>query len=178
MANDRSVLTTCLHDLFHRQLHAVLATADGGVPHACLVAFAASPDLRRLVFTTARATKKFRNLAASGTVALLIDNRTNTASDVAEAMAVTVVGRAGEATGGSANSCSPCSLPATRAWRISPGRWTPPWSRSGSSATCWSTGSSGCGCWRRTTWTEGFFPRPLRRNACFFRRVPYCCCTG
>ena len=30
---------------------------------------------------------------------LLIDNRTNTASDVAEAMAVTVIGRAGEATG-------------------------------------------------------------------------------
>ena len=99
MANDRSVLTTCLHDLFHHQLHAVLATADGGVPHASLVAFAASPDLRRLVFVTARATKKFRNLAASGTVALLIDNRTNTTSDVAEAMAVTVIGRAGEATG-------------------------------------------------------------------------------
>ena len=99
MPTDRSVLTACLHDLFQGQLHAVLATADGGVPHASLVAFAASPDLRRLVFTTARATKKFRNLAASGTVALLIDNRTNTASDVAEAAAVTVVGRAGEATG-------------------------------------------------------------------------------
>ena len=38
-------------------------------------------------------------LVASGSVALLIDNRTNTASDVAEAMAVTVIGRAGEATG-------------------------------------------------------------------------------
>ena len=99
MANDRSLLTTCLHDLFQGQLHAVLATADGGVPHASLVAFAASPDLRRLVFTTARATKKFRNLEASGSVALLIDNRSNTQADVAAATAVTALGRAAEVAG-------------------------------------------------------------------------------
>ena len=99
MPADLTTLTACLNDLCRQQLHAVLATAVTSGPYASLVAFAASPDLRQLVFVTGRATRKFRNLAASGTAALLIDNRTNTASDVAEAMAVTVVGRAGEATG-------------------------------------------------------------------------------
>ena len=99
MPTDRSVLTACLNDLLQQQLHAVLATADQAGPYASLVAFAASPDLRQLVFATGRATRKFRNLAASGTAALLIDNRANTLADVNEATAVTVLGRAAEVAG-------------------------------------------------------------------------------
>ena len=55
MPTDRIVLTACLHDLLQQQLHAVLATADEAGPYASLVAFAASPDLRQLVFATGRA---------------------------------------------------------------------------------------------------------------------------
>ena len=99
MPTDRIVLTACLHDLLQQQLHAVLATTDEAGPYASLVAFAASPDLRRLVFATGRATRKFRNLAASGTAALLIDNRSNTQADVAAATAVTALGRAAEVAG-------------------------------------------------------------------------------
>lgn len=99
MLTDRSVLTACLHDLLQQQLHAVLATADDAGPYASLVAFAASPDLRQLVFATGRATRKFHNLAATGTAALLIDNRANTLADVNEATAVTALGRAAEVAG-------------------------------------------------------------------------------
>ena len=99
MPTDRSVLTACLNDLLQQQLHAVLATADQAGPYASLVAFAASPDLRQLVFATGRAARKFRNLAASGTAALLIDNRANTLADVNEATAVTVLGRTAEVAG-------------------------------------------------------------------------------
>ena len=99
MPADLTTLTACLNDLCRQQLHAVLATADTSGPYASLVAFAASPDLRQLVFATGRATRKFRNLAASGTAALLIDNRANTLADVNEATAVTVLGRAAEVAG-------------------------------------------------------------------------------
>jgi hypothetical protein len=119
MPADRTTLTACLHDLF-RQPAARRARhrRHGRVPHASLVAFAASPDLRRLVFTTARATRKFRNLAASGTAALLIDNRANTAGrrgrghgrDRARPGRVRCHGR------GARPAAQPCSSPATRAW--------------------------------------------------------------
>ena len=96
MPSDPSILNASLKDLFQQQLHAVLATADAAGPYASLVAFAASSDLRQLVFVTGRNTRKFKNLLASGTAALLIDNRVNTSTDLTGALAVTVLGRARE----------------------------------------------------------------------------------
>lgn len=85
--------------LFRRQRFAVLATARAGEPYANLVAFAATPDLRELLFITPRATRKYENLLREPRVALLVDSRANRAADVRAAVAVTALGRAAEATG-------------------------------------------------------------------------------
>ena len=76
---------------------AVLATQNAGQPHGSLVAFAASTDLRTLVFATGRATRKYAHIERDPRVALLIDNRTNSPADFENAEALTVLGDAAEA---------------------------------------------------------------------------------
>ena len=78
--------------LFHRQRLAVLATQHRDGPYTNLVAFACSEDLRRLVFATPKATRKFANLTAHPGVSLFIDNRSNKAIDFRKALGVTAVG--------------------------------------------------------------------------------------
>jgi heme iron utilization protein len=85
-------LRTELQDLLGSQRLAVLSTHDRGQPYASLVAFAATGDLSRILFATARTTRKFHNLANDARVALLIDNRSNTERDFHQAMAATAIG--------------------------------------------------------------------------------------
>jgi nitroimidazol reductase NimA-like FMN-containing flavoprotein (pyridoxamine 5'-phosphate oxidase superfamily) len=75
---------------------AVLATHSEGEPYTSLVAFAATDDLKHLLFATGRSTRKYANLTADHRVSLLIDNRSNRAADLRHAMAVTAVGEARE----------------------------------------------------------------------------------
>ena len=81
------------------QRFAVLATQGGGAPYTSLVAFAVTPDLRRVMFPTRAGTRKFTNLEANPRVALLVDNRVNSAEDYRNAAAVTVIGAVGFKTG-------------------------------------------------------------------------------
>jgi heme iron utilization protein len=75
------------------QRFAALATQGGDVPYTSLVAFAVTPDLRRMVFPTRAGTRKFANLEANPRVALLVDNRSNSADDYRNAAVLTVIGR-------------------------------------------------------------------------------------
>ena len=88
-----------LRELLSTQRLAVLSTHAGGQPYASLVAFACSDDLRFLHFVTPRTTRKFSNLQHDGRVALLVTSSANQEVDFHEAMAVTVVGSAGEISG-------------------------------------------------------------------------------
>jgi nitroimidazol reductase NimA-like FMN-containing flavoprotein (pyridoxamine 5'-phosphate oxidase superfamily) len=90
-----------LRELFGRQHLAVLATSLCEAPGAytSLVGFAATEDLRHILFATARGTRKHRNIEACPDVSLLIDSRTNTQQDFQQAVAVTVVGRAEDTAG-------------------------------------------------------------------------------
>ena len=88
-----------IRELFASQRLAVLATQGAAGPHTSLVAFAATDDLRHLVFATQRETRKFANLAADPRVALLVDDRSHRAADLVEAAAVSAAGRAHEALG-------------------------------------------------------------------------------
>jgi hypothetical protein len=63
------------------------------------VAFAATEDLKHLLFVTPRATRKFANLAKDARVAMMMDNRHNTASDLHDAVAVMAIGVAEEVAG-------------------------------------------------------------------------------
>lgn len=85
-----------LRDLFESQKLAVLATHSGGQPYANLMAFAATKDLKSIVFATTRSTRKFANMTADHRVALLIDNRSNTEKDFHKAITVTATGTARE----------------------------------------------------------------------------------
>jgi nitroimidazol reductase NimA-like FMN-containing flavoprotein (pyridoxamine 5'-phosphate oxidase superfamily) len=80
--------------LFETQRLAVLATEGPHGPHASLVAFWGAPDLQRIVFATARTTRKFTNLTYRPQVAVLVDSSRNVPEDFHNAMAVTASGSA------------------------------------------------------------------------------------
>lgn len=88
-----------LKALLDSQRFAVLATHSGGQPYASLMAFAATSDLRELIFATERDTRKYANLCSDARTAVLVDSRSNRSSDIQDAVAVTVIGRAKEAEG-------------------------------------------------------------------------------
>jgi uncharacterized protein YhbP (UPF0306 family) len=89
-----SELSEKISRIFTSQSLAVLATQKDGRPYANLVAFAATEDLRILLFTTARSTRKFSHILDSPQVALLIDNRTNSIGDFRDAVAISALGKA------------------------------------------------------------------------------------
>jgi nitroimidazol reductase NimA-like FMN-containing flavoprotein (pyridoxamine 5'-phosphate oxidase superfamily) len=97
--NSPSDLRQTLKDVLATQRFCVLATQGQGQPYGSLVAFAETDDLKQLVFATSRDTRKFSNLKSDARVALVIDSRSNSKSDLKNAVAVTAVGLAHEATG-------------------------------------------------------------------------------
>lgn len=102
---DAIVLERIARELAASQRLAVLSTDDHGKPYSSLIAFASAPDLKTLVFTTPRPTRKFSNLCQNERVSLLIDNRSNREEDFAEAAAATILGHAREVTGEERESC-------------------------------------------------------------------------
>ena len=81
-----------LSDLVATQNLAVLATHEHGQPYTSLVAFAGSSDLKQLFFVTGEATRKYANLKSDPRAAMMIDSRSNSPSDIADAMAATATG--------------------------------------------------------------------------------------
>jgi len=96
MTDDELQLKKLLRELFRNQLFAALATQQLTRPHNNLVAFAATDDLKNIIFATRRATNKYSNLLSNNNVSVLIDNRTNLDSYFRNAVAVTVTGTAEE----------------------------------------------------------------------------------
>ncbi len=86
-----------VRDVVDSQYFAVLNSVGEGRPYSNLVAFAITDDWKSLVFVTDRNTHKYENIKENNRVALLIDNRNNQPSDVTEAIAITVLGAAREA---------------------------------------------------------------------------------
>jgi nitroimidazol reductase NimA-like FMN-containing flavoprotein (pyridoxamine 5'-phosphate oxidase superfamily) len=83
-----------LRSLLGDQQLAVLATVMDGRPHCNIVAFAHTPDLRRVLFATSRDSQKYRSLVEHPYVSMLVDSRANAPSDLMEAVAVTIDGLA------------------------------------------------------------------------------------
>ena len=92
-------LKETLGSLFSSQKLAVLSSFGNEQPYASLIAFAATDDLKHIIFATTRATRKYANLSSESMVALLIDNRTNEEKDFSYAVAATALGRAEEVRG-------------------------------------------------------------------------------
>ena len=98
MSSDEKV-REALVELLGSQRFAALATQSDGQPYQSLMAFVASGDLRKFFFLTERETRKFANLVSNAQTAVLVDNRSNDAADLACALAVTAEGRAVELEG-------------------------------------------------------------------------------
>lgn len=91
MGDDRSHMAI-LREMLENQLLGVLGTHHDGEPYTSLVGFAATTDLKHLLFATGRATRKHANLAADARASMLVDTRTNRPADFTEAAAATAVG--------------------------------------------------------------------------------------
>jgi len=78
------------------QRFAVLATERGGQPHTSFVAITPMGDFRQLIFATYRRTRKYRNLAQNGKVAVLIDGQEVNSSGLKEGFVLTALGHAEE----------------------------------------------------------------------------------
>lgn len=89
-------LFSLIKNLFESQGLAVLATQGDIYPYVNLVAFSSAPDLKFLLFSTTRSTRKFVNLSKNPAVSLLVNNRKNTLSDFQDAVAATALGRVEE----------------------------------------------------------------------------------
>src|SRR4030043_815390 len=85
-------LSGLIKRVFTSQRFAVLATQFEGQPYSNLVALAEADNLRSLLFVTSRDTRKYSNTLASKKVAILVDSRTNQASDLNSAIAITALG--------------------------------------------------------------------------------------
>lgn len=88
-----------VEELLDSQGLGVLATESKGRPHTSLVAYARTEDLRRLMFGTTKASRKYSNIQINPRVAMLVDNRSNEVSDFKDAMAITAMGNAFEPEG-------------------------------------------------------------------------------
>jgi len=94
---DKKDLKKLIQQLFDHQRFAVIATEMNRQPYTNLIAFASTSDLRILVFATKRDTQKYLNVNENNHIAILIDNRENTPSDLSKAITVTALGTAREA---------------------------------------------------------------------------------
>jgi len=73
---------------------AVLATDDGHQPYTSLLAYALSPDAKKIIFATPKKTRKYTNIISSANIALLIDNRSKRKKSLMETEAITIIGMA------------------------------------------------------------------------------------
>jgi len=88
-----------LCDLLEEQSLGALATFSEGKPHASLIAFASTEDLRQIAFATTNGTRKFDNMIANPEVDFLVDNRRNDIADFNDGLAVTAHGTVREPEG-------------------------------------------------------------------------------
>jgi hypothetical protein len=84
--------------LLGEQPYAVLCTQGEGQPYGSLVALAVTDDLKAMVFTTPKATRKYRLLCQCDHVALVVDSRSTQSDDMMQIEALTATGRATEMT--------------------------------------------------------------------------------
>lgn len=96
----KSELKKILTDLFSSQKYAVLATVHESAPQTHIVAFTAHANLATMIFVTPRKTTKFKNIQANPAVSLFVDSRTNSVSDINNAIGVTVLGKGFERSSG------------------------------------------------------------------------------
>jgi heme iron utilization protein len=95
MSNPKAIREYVEEALRSNQL-AVLATVGDDQPHASLIAITPFKGFRQLIFATYRNTRKFRNLATNGKVAVLIEGENEDKSGIQDGFVITAYGSAKE----------------------------------------------------------------------------------
>lgn len=95
-------LKRSIRDVLRSQGVAVLSTRGEEFPHACLVAFAFSPELDLIVFATSRSSRKYDNIMQDQRASILVDTRTNAEDDFHKASVVSANGFIDELSGSNA----------------------------------------------------------------------------
>jgi general stress protein 26 len=95
MSNPKTIREYVEEALQSNQL-AVLATVGDDQPHASLIAITPFKGFRQLIFATYRNTRKFRNLATNGKVAVLIEGENEDKSGIQDGFVITAYGSAKE----------------------------------------------------------------------------------
>ena len=93
---EKNELRRRLKELLTNQRLAVLSSNMNDQPYPSLIAFAHTDDLKNIFFATLRKSIKYENITNNPKISMLIDNRRNSPSDIAEALAVSVFGTASE----------------------------------------------------------------------------------
>ena len=93
---DEKKLKNLIQQLLEHQRFAVIATETNQQPYTNLVAFASTSDFRVFIFATKRNTQKYLNINENNRIAILIDNRENTPTDLTNAITITALGTARE----------------------------------------------------------------------------------
>jgi nitroimidazol reductase NimA-like FMN-containing flavoprotein (pyridoxamine 5'-phosphate oxidase superfamily) len=83
-------------EMLNSQQLGVLATYGSEYPYTTIVGFAATDDLKRILFATFRDTRKYGNIQTDPHVSILMDSRSNSAEDFSSAQALTVLGTVAE----------------------------------------------------------------------------------
>lgn len=94
MKNTTRQLRDTIKGLLAKQRLTVLATQGDIYPYNTLVGYAFTKDLKVIIFSTMKDTRKYRNLVSNPFVSLLVDSRRNDIGDFKDALALTVIGKA------------------------------------------------------------------------------------
>ncbi len=94
--SNQIVVRTYIEDIFKIRRFAVLATESDGQPYASLIGFTPMEGFRKLIFATYRNTRKFRNLAQNGKVAVLVESNDLNKSGLQESLVLTALGHVEE----------------------------------------------------------------------------------
>ena len=89
-----AVIPERLKALNAEEYFAVLATDDGHRPYTSLVAYALTPDTKKIIFATPKKTRKYTNILSSANVSFLVDNRSKRKKNLLETEAITIIGMA------------------------------------------------------------------------------------
>ncbi len=83
-----------IKELLSYESFAVLSTQGEGQPYSSLICFAFSDDLKKIVFATPTATRKFNLISKSDRVSILVDNRSTNPDSLNQISALTLTGKA------------------------------------------------------------------------------------
>ena len=91
---NNEILTQFLKAKLEKQRFGVLTSIKENQPHSTLVALVISDDLKKIIFATPRATRKFEAIKKNPNVALFMDDRENKPEDISKAVTISAVGKA------------------------------------------------------------------------------------